>query len=277
MKKVCQVMNPKVVTISPDKGIEHAIRLMDQHGVGSLLVVQNNVLKGILTSKDIRKHDRNRLTWDVMTPNPIVINENANIVEAIQVMENHCIEHLPVVDEERKLLGLITKKDILGLFGSFTDPLTGLPWGTLLKHMAKDLLLNGNDLVILFLDLDDFGLFNKRFGHVIGDKIIVCFSKMLKRVCDPEYDLPGRYAGDEFLVISKRNQEEAKKLAVKILNEPINIEGVPEVRVSIGIAGGRRKELRDTNSVEHMIDELLNLASRASTEAKSTRVKLVVA
>jgi Predicted signal-transduction protein containing cAMP-binding and CBS domains len=51
--------------------------------------------------------------WMVMTENPVVINENALVTEAMEKMRVQNIRHLPVVNDEGKLVGMISFRDIV--------------------------------------------------------------------------------------------------------------------------------------------------------------------
>jgi IMP dehydrogenase len=107
------VLNP--VTIEPQASLRDAVRLMDRFSISGVPVVEaSGRLVGILTSRDMRfATDLDRTVADVMTREQLVIAPSGtSLTEAEQILHRHRIEKLPVVDEEGRLRGLITFKDI---------------------------------------------------------------------------------------------------------------------------------------------------------------------
>lgn len=108
------IRNP--LTISPDASIAQAHDIMQQHGINGLLVTdQQNILVGIITSRDIRfrSHD-SLIIKDCMTPRDqlIVGNATISIEEAKELLTIYRIEKLPLVNDDGTIAGLITSKDI---------------------------------------------------------------------------------------------------------------------------------------------------------------------
>ena len=104
------------VTLSNDATIGDALRLMRQYSIGGIPIVnETNQLIGILTNRDLRFENRlNRPVKDLMTAdNLITAPVGTNLDQAKAILQNHKIEKLPVVDENKKLAGLITYKDIM--------------------------------------------------------------------------------------------------------------------------------------------------------------------
>jgi IMP dehydrogenase len=103
-----------VITISPESKVGDAIKLMEEKRIAGLPVVDNGILVGIITGRDVRfLKDKEKKVMDVMTKNPITGRDNISLEEAMQIMQDHRIEKLPIVDSEGKLKGLITAKDII--------------------------------------------------------------------------------------------------------------------------------------------------------------------
>ncbi len=99
---------------------------------------------------------------------------------------------------------------------SLTDPLTGLPNSRSLIHRMETLCAGLEaqpegglpQLAVLMLDLDGFKMVNDVLGHLRGDEVLREFGEILRRLCD-EFDLPCRYAGDEFVVVLQNAQPAA--------------------------------------------------------------------
>ncbi len=104
------------VTIKAQATVEQALKLMSQYSIGGIPVVNDDgVLVGIVTNRDLRFEKSLRRPIDeVMTQeNLITTTEFIDFEQAAKTLQEHKIEKLPVVDENYKLVGLITYKDII--------------------------------------------------------------------------------------------------------------------------------------------------------------------
>jgi IMP dehydrogenase len=113
------IANP--ISLPPDKTIHDAILLMERYHISGVPITepQTGRLVGILTNRDIRfETNYNRLIRDVMTCDQsrkdglVTASIGTTLEQAQEILQAHRIEKLPIVDENRKLLGLITIKDI---------------------------------------------------------------------------------------------------------------------------------------------------------------------
>jgi IMP dehydrogenase len=102
------------VTITKEKTVFDALQLMKEFKIGGIPVVdQYNTLIGIVTNRDLRFETMGKIIKDVMTCDKIITtNQSIDLNEAAKILMQYKIEKLPVVDEENKLVGLITYKDI---------------------------------------------------------------------------------------------------------------------------------------------------------------------
>lgn len=107
---------------NPVKAIEtrtviQAIEIMRTKKVDSLLVVdKNNLLVGIVTVKELRKTGiEDHYIYKVMNKNPIYIEEDADLIEILNVMNKQKIGHVPVLSKNGELVGLITKSSLLSV------------------------------------------------------------------------------------------------------------------------------------------------------------------
>jgi IMP dehydrogenase len=114
VKRAENVMIFDPITIGLDATVADALSLMTEYGIGGIPVIdKDGVLKGIVTNRDLRfESNRKRKITEVMTTKLITTNHQANLEEAAMILRKHKIEKLPMVDEEGKLVGLITYKDI---------------------------------------------------------------------------------------------------------------------------------------------------------------------
>ncbi len=103
------------VTIRRGATVRDALRMMEEYHIGGIPVVDDGgSLVGIVTNRDLRfERDLDRLVDEVMTSeNLITTNQSTNLEEAADILQRHKIEKLPVVDNDGKLVGLVTYKDI---------------------------------------------------------------------------------------------------------------------------------------------------------------------
>lgn len=107
------ISNP--VTINRDAKVKDALNIMAEYKIGGIPVVDNeNYLVGIVTNRDLRfEKDMEKQIQEVMTSENIITTKQSTDMEtAAQILQENKIEKLPVVDENGKLIGLITYKDI---------------------------------------------------------------------------------------------------------------------------------------------------------------------
>ena len=130
--KVGDLMTRNFIHVTPDTNLKECAKTMVKKRVGSLLVTENKILKGILTEKDIIyaivKKSQNDLqnikAKDLMRRKVTTIKPGADITEAMEKFKKKKVRRLPVV-ESKKLIGLITTNDILridpGLFQAIAE------------------------------------------------------------------------------------------------------------------------------------------------------------
>jgi arabinose-5-phosphate isomerase len=101
--------------------LSRAIGEMDAKGLGVTLVVdRRGALQGIITDGDLRRalkkwgNLQGRGVKEVMTSQPRTIGPEALASQALELMEEHAITALPVVDQDRRVLGIVHLHDLLG-------------------------------------------------------------------------------------------------------------------------------------------------------------------
>ena len=117
--EILKLKEKKIFSIKPSINIGEAIKTMAQNDIGSLMVIENEDLVGKLTFREIlnfigKNFDNfsTMLVKDVMSSNPMTVQDNIGIDDVRKIMiENH-IRYLPVTDEKNKLQGVISFHDI---------------------------------------------------------------------------------------------------------------------------------------------------------------------
>lgn len=135
------VMTSEVVTVREGTSLQEAARLMAQHNVSSLPVIDvDNKLIGVLTEADFlsaldiegssaiktlfdviitRRRPRKTMGTivdDLMTRNPVTIGEGDTLQRAVNLMSNNSIKRLLVTDEQRQVKGIVSRADLMKLF-----------------------------------------------------------------------------------------------------------------------------------------------------------------
>ncbi|MDD6868021.1 MAG: IMP dehydrogenase [bacterium] len=103
------------VTIKRGSTVGDALNMMAEYKIGGIPVVDDEgLLVGIVTNRDLRfQRDHSRHIDEVMTKdNLVTTNQTTDLDTAAQILQEHKIEKLPVVDKNNRLVGLITYKDI---------------------------------------------------------------------------------------------------------------------------------------------------------------------
>ncbi len=104
------------ITIMSGSTVRQALNLMSEYRIGGIPVVdKDRILIGIVTNRDLRfEKDMNRKVDEVMTTKEklITTKQSTNLEAAAEILQRHKIEKLPVVDNDGRLIGLVTYKDI---------------------------------------------------------------------------------------------------------------------------------------------------------------------
>lgn len=128
---------------------------------------------------------------------------------------------------------------------SRTDSLTGLlnhgAWKDLLHLKFQQCRQHNTQATLALIDIDHFKVINDSYGHIVGDAALRQLSQELKRLLD-EYELAGRYGGDEFCVILPTLPLAKAEVLMEQLREALEQyrhPDVPDLRVSLSIGLAR--------------------------------------
>lgn len=129
-------------------------------------------------------------------------------------------------------------------FEIYIDELTELKNRRYLLEKGEEILKNWKEGTFIIFDLDNFKEINDKFGHLKGDEVLKGISKILYAVFEGENNEVLRYAGDEFIIITKIKdrstiEEKSKKLLETIRNYPYGIDyglGKINLGASMGIS-----------------------------------------
>ncbi|MDR0213025.1 MAG: CBS domain-containing protein [Comamonas sp.] len=112
--------NSAIYSVSPRSTMLEALKMMAEKGVGALLVLDGAALAGIVTERDYARkialqgrNSSSTLVGDVMTAKVHCVLPRQTSGECMSLMTTHRIRHLPVVDENRQLVGVLSIGDLV--------------------------------------------------------------------------------------------------------------------------------------------------------------------
>lgn len=107
-----------VVAATRQATVGHISALMRDKNVGSVVIVEDEEPVGIVTDRDVAirvtaegKEPDSVTAEEIMTPNPVTVEQDAGLMEVTRVMSDHSVRRIPVVDDG-KLDGIITQDDV---------------------------------------------------------------------------------------------------------------------------------------------------------------------
>jgi len=260
------------VWLQPEHLVSTAKLLLTGHRLPAIGVVgPHRKLVGLATQASLHgaPEDAELSSYLVEAGDPISIY--TTVRDAAKLIQDSEHDFLPVI-HEGAFLGILSAKSLLGRLRQSFDPMTQLPWSDALRDWGAEQLSLSNEIAIIFVDLNKFGVFNKQFGHVIGDKVLQGVVAALKAAIDPTTDLLVRYGGDEFAIGTLRDRDDADVFVnqLRVLGNDLQVDGVPApISFSVGIHGGRRSKVRNDIHVQANLDNLVNLASQDCLSSKN--------
>lgn len=149
---VVDLMTTEVISVTRNTGLRQAAQLMFRNRVSGLPIVDDDgTLSGIITEADflrleVERREGNRDQGDtvggVMSHGAVTVGPDAEIYEAAKIMAVQEVKRLPVVDDDGRLLGIISRADIVSLFTRPDDVIE--------DEIREDLIRR-----VLFIDPDD--------------------------------------------------------------------------------------------------------------------------
>ena len=267
------------VWVEPSHLVSTAQILMRGHGMKSLAVCDAGKLVGTVTAEDLAALEGHATVNDAMVPPMLVIQSGTSIRRVAEQFLEDGVDFAPV-ERDGTFLGIATSTMLLRELSRSWDPLTNLSWQDLLREWGVDNLKRGREVTVIFIDLDDFGLYNKRYGHTVGDQVLRKVAAMLGECVDSEKEVLVRYGGDEFAIGTVRERQEAEMLSEMIKRRVRDVfvsESEEPVTFCVGVYGGHRTKERENDHYQSTLDNLINLASKdclAQKKLKDSQSKL---
>jgi CBS domain-containing protein len=115
-----RIARTPLVTVRADATVMEAVRTMDRESIGAVAVTQGNALVGMFSERDLmlrvvseRRDPEQILVRDVMTSPVETIHRDSTADEALKLMLDKHIRHLPIEDRDGKLAGMISIRNLL--------------------------------------------------------------------------------------------------------------------------------------------------------------------
>lgn len=277
MQEVSEIANKNFMKVHVLDGVRVVQDIFCEKGIECFIAYENEENTGIVTKKELICAHPNRIIADVMSNAYMTVKENTSLWEVKSIFDlNNDIDVILVKNNE-EITGFITRTILDIEFGKHIDLLTGLYKSDYIFFNAFNIIKSGQDLCIIFIDLNNFGRIDKNYGHVYGDIVLKKTGEIIQENI-PSNTYLCRYAGDEFAILSTSNIAESKVLAEKIVKAIKTYEFPNNIYISasVGITGCNIHNT-EIDNIPNLINRLINIASLSSTKAKhSTNTSVVV-
>jgi len=237
-------LNPKILCIAPDLNEEILTKTMES-------------IKTIFSlSEDIRKNIKN------LKP------------ENIEDLKKNIERNLDLIQGELDLLD----NDVEDAYHQLLiDPLTKVYNKRALKQDLNTILSKGKDknldLVIAVIDIDNFKKVNEKYGHLIGDFVLIKVIEIVRKNIRKENYIY-RYEGDKFVIVFNRStlelaENSVKRVLYKVFNKKLKYkDNLIHVSLSAGITQHKRGD-----NFETIIKRVLEALTLAKLEKNSYKIK----
>ena len=117
--KVHEHMTDRPRCVTPETSVSEAAELMASEDVGSLPILDGDRLAGVVTDRDIvvravakKKDPQGMPVREVATHDPITVRADDDLAEALKIMVSFQVRRLPVIDEDNRLVGVLSQADV---------------------------------------------------------------------------------------------------------------------------------------------------------------------
>lgn len=273
---------------------------MSENSHSCVLVTEDSVAQGIITERDLVRvfAESIKLSMQepgllpvqkIMTADPVCVLECMSLIDALVLSRSRKLRHLPVVDADGKLVGLVTHTDMVDAYVHLFDRQGRLEDANqeLQALSLEDPLLNvGNrralemelalseaqarrshqPFALVMFDVDWFKRYNDYYGHPMGDKALKAVVAAIKS-CMRSTDRLYRYGGEELVLLMPNSADKAgaavadrARLAVEQVALEHRESPLEVLTVSGGVAWGHDVAGSD----------LIDAADKALYQAKNT-------
>lgn len=261
------IMSRSVITANGSALVVDVCKMMEQHHIGSVIIVKDKIPLGIITERDIVNfiasggHSMMNITASLIMKHPVfTTHPKMDIKKTLEFMINKRIRRLPIV-EHKRLAGIVTYGDILREIqkelaeaninteklklevarDGLTHLYTQKYFKNFLDREVERVKRYGGVLSVLMIDVDHFKKINDTFGHDAGDYILQKVSFLINHNVR-KINVVGRYGGDEFAIIAPISDIEGTKRLGERLRQFVEqtkfhyLGKIIKVTLSVGVA-----------------------------------------
>ncbi|MCY6957442.1 GGDEF domain-containing protein [Clostridium brassicae] len=276
IQRIGEIANKSFMKVDILNGVRTAQKFFYEKDIECFPAYEDGKLVGLVTKKELVAAHPNRIIIDVMSRKYKCVDYNTYVWKVREIFDLNKDINVIFVEENNDIIGFVTNTTLRIELGKHIDLLTGLYKKEYMVYNAYNLIKSGQDMAIIFIDLNNFGYIDKKYGHINGDRILKDIAEILKENTPLEAYLC-RYAGDEFAILTPYCISDSKELAEEIINSINKFEfpnNIP-VSASIGITGCRFNNKKTAN-IQKLINQLVNVSSLASTKAKKNNCSIII-
>ncbi|WP_419961972.1 GGDEF domain-containing protein [Psychrobacillus sp. BM2] len=222
--------------ISSDMPISKVSKLMESNdSLPGFSIKENNKLIGVITRNKLHLKFSGPYGYSLYNKKPIsaIMSRQFMKVDAgtpIDVVAKIAMKRDPLhlydfitITKEEHYFGIVTVKDLLEKsmqleidYAKHLNPLSELPGNIIIEQQLQNCIESTKELIVLYLDIDNFKPYNDVYGFEKGDKVIMDLAKILEEVC-PSEGFIGHIGGDDFLLIT--DSARSKDICEKIIEQ----------------------------------------------------------
>ena len=120
MAKLLRNSSRPAVSVQEEATVEEAVRTMVKHGIGAVIVLRGDEMAGIFSERDVldkivlaKRDPATTPVFAVMTSPVVSASGSSEDAEAAETMTEHHIRHLPILNEERKVVGVVSLRHVM--------------------------------------------------------------------------------------------------------------------------------------------------------------------
>lgn len=124
-KRICHIINPRLVQTGPNTTIREVVRLMQEERSSYIVIAEEGHIHGICTETDLVQRILGKtVDWDhsiseVMTRDIKVLTPDDRLGTAIELMGTNGFDHIPLVNDQKDLIGILSVRSVIRFLAAF--------------------------------------------------------------------------------------------------------------------------------------------------------------
>lgn len=192
------------------------------------LVMRHNLDSALATQYGVAVFSRRPISL-VMDKEPLIVDFYDTVIQVSKAAMERCNENLydyVIVTKDNKYYGVVTIRSLLEYttkleynYAKGLNPLTGLPGNKIIEEYIEEMRLSERECCVLYLDLDNFKVYNDTYGFENGDKVLKFAGDLIEnevKNCFPYDSFIGHIGGDDFVCVIRSTIEKCNSLCINI-------------------------------------------------------------